>query len=301
MKARDLTAALGGRWHGSYGTARCPAHEDRTPSLRLCDGDIATLLKCFAGCEFRAVSDALKARGLWPDSGAGKSSYNPPPKAPQRRRDDDVAKRSEAARALWNRAQPAPGTLVETYLASRGITAAIPPTIRYLAGAKHAETGLYLPCMIAAIARWPSCEIVAVHRTFLKANGEGKAPVSSPKKMLGPVAGGAVRLASHGPTLIVAEGIETAMTLLQETEYPVWAALSKGGIENLILPDDVTEVIIAADHDEPGLAAANKAARKWTAEGRKVRIAKPPIEGWDFNDQLMSKNVALFPGRTANG
>ena len=69
--------------------------------------------------------------------------------------------------------------------------------------------------------------------------------------MLGPVGGGAVRLAPHGHTLVIAEGIETAMTLLQESEYPVWAALSKGGIENLILPGDVTEVIIAADHDEP--------------------------------------------------
>ena len=125
--------------------------------------------------------------------------------------------------------------------------------------------------------------------------------MSQPKKMLGPVAGGAARLAPHGPTLVVAEGIETAMTILQETEYPVWAALSKGGIENLVLPGDVAEVIIAADHDEPGLAAANKAARKWTAAGRKVRIAKPPIEGWDFNDQLLSKNVAIFPRSRANG
>ena len=125
--------------------------------------------------------------------------------------------------------------------------------------------------------------------------------MSSPKKMLGPVAGGAVRLAPHGSTLIVCEGLETGLTVLQETEYPVWAALSKGGIENLILPGDATDVIIAADNDEPGLVAANKAARKWTAEGRRVRIAKPPIEGWDFNDQLLSKNIALFPGRAANG
>ena len=29
MNAESLTKALGGRWHGSYGTARCPAHDDR--------------------------------------------------------------------------------------------------------------------------------------------------------------------------------------------------------------------------------------------------------------------------------
>ncbi len=29
MNGRALTAALGGRWHDSYGTARCPVHNDR--------------------------------------------------------------------------------------------------------------------------------------------------------------------------------------------------------------------------------------------------------------------------------
>jgi hypothetical protein len=38
MTARSLTKALGGRWHGSYGTACCPAHDDRRPSLSVSDG-----------------------------------------------------------------------------------------------------------------------------------------------------------------------------------------------------------------------------------------------------------------------
>ena len=29
MIAQEITKALGGHWHGSYGTARCPAHDDR--------------------------------------------------------------------------------------------------------------------------------------------------------------------------------------------------------------------------------------------------------------------------------
>ena len=35
MDARSLTKALGGRWYGRYGMARCPAHDDRTPSLKV--------------------------------------------------------------------------------------------------------------------------------------------------------------------------------------------------------------------------------------------------------------------------
>lgn len=36
---RDVTEVLGGRWHGCYGMACCPAHEDTNPSLSLADGE----------------------------------------------------------------------------------------------------------------------------------------------------------------------------------------------------------------------------------------------------------------------
>ena len=39
MTAREVVKALGGRWHGNYGTARCPAHDDREPSLSVREGD----------------------------------------------------------------------------------------------------------------------------------------------------------------------------------------------------------------------------------------------------------------------
>jgi hypothetical protein len=51
-----------GRW-----MARCPAHDDRTPSLSISERNGKALLHCFAGCEQRAVIEALRARGLWPE------------------------------------------------------------------------------------------------------------------------------------------------------------------------------------------------------------------------------------------
>jgi hypothetical protein len=49
-----------GRW-----VARCPAHEDRHPSLSIVDAGDKLLLKCFAECETAAV---LAAIGLdWSD------------------------------------------------------------------------------------------------------------------------------------------------------------------------------------------------------------------------------------------
>jgi hypothetical protein len=64
MNAESITVALGGRWGGEQGVARCPAHDDRHPSLSLRDGrDGRLLVKCHAGCDWRAVLDALR-RGL---------------------------------------------------------------------------------------------------------------------------------------------------------------------------------------------------------------------------------------------
>ena len=65
MNAEALTKALGGRWSGSSGVARCPGHDDHTPSLSIRDGDGNTLLThCFSGCSPEAVWEALQDRGL---------------------------------------------------------------------------------------------------------------------------------------------------------------------------------------------------------------------------------------------
>ena len=47
--------------------ARCPAHEDREPSLAIRETDGKVLVHCHAGCDQRAVVDALRRKGLWPE------------------------------------------------------------------------------------------------------------------------------------------------------------------------------------------------------------------------------------------
>jgi hypothetical protein len=63
--AAELAAALGGRRSGSGYVARCPAHDDRNPSLAIAERDGRLLVHCFAGCEQSAVIAALRDRGLW--------------------------------------------------------------------------------------------------------------------------------------------------------------------------------------------------------------------------------------------
>ena len=61
----DLALALGGRRNGRGWLCRCPAHEDRHPSLALTERDGRVLFRCWSGCSQDEVIAALWQRGLW--------------------------------------------------------------------------------------------------------------------------------------------------------------------------------------------------------------------------------------------
>jgi len=67
LRATELAAALGARRAGaSRWMARCPAHQDKSPSLSIREQGGRTLIHCFSGCDQEAVIDALRELGLWP-------------------------------------------------------------------------------------------------------------------------------------------------------------------------------------------------------------------------------------------
>jgi putative DNA primase/helicase len=110
--------------------------------------------------------------------------------------------------------------------------------------------------------------------------------------MFGPCRGGVVRLAEPGEVLMVGEGIETCLAAMQATGHAVWAALSTSGLRALDLPRGARDVIVLADGDEPGEAAARDCAQRWKREGRRVRIARPP-HGMDFNNLLKARAPSI--------
>lgn len=70
MTAEGLAERLGARRVGSGWIARCPVHEDKTPSLSIGVGtDGRVLVYCFAGCTFSAIVAAcgLEPRDLSPE------------------------------------------------------------------------------------------------------------------------------------------------------------------------------------------------------------------------------------------
>ena len=102
MTAEAIAKALGGRKAGGGWMARCPAHDDRKPSLSIRDADDGkVLVRCHAGCDQERVIAALRARGLWAENGPRSPSRAPRRTPAEREPDRDDAKRSEAALAIW--------------------------------------------------------------------------------------------------------------------------------------------------------------------------------------------------------
>ena len=290
--AKELTLALGGRWHGRYGTAPCPVCQSEgrkgQNALTLADGASGRLvLDCKkSACAFL---DILASAGL------RSGDYTPPDPAilAQRKAEQkaEAEKRAGQAKRLWLEAQPIAGTLAETYMRGRGITAPLPATLRFHPECWHGPTARRLPAMVAAVQ---GAGLPAVHRTWLRADGLGKADIDPPKAMLGAVAGGAVRLAEGLGPLVVAEGVETALSLasgLLRAPATVWAALSTSGIRGLNLPPQPARLTIAPDGDAPGREAANALAERAHALGWQVSLLPAP-DGRDWNDILTTKGEA---------
>ena len=288
--ARDLTLTLGGRWYRRFGAAPCPICQPERRkgqnALTLADGQRGLVLHCKkSACGF---SDILTAAGITP------GTYQPPdPAELARRRAEakaEAEKRARQAHRLWQEAQPIDGTVGETYLRGRGITCALPDTLRFHPACWHV-TAQRFPALVARIDK---AEGFAVHRTYLRADGTGKADAEPAKAMLGAVQGGAVRLTDGPGPLVVAEGIETALSLacgLLRAPAMIWAALSTSGIRGLRLPDLPGRLTIAPDGDAAGREAAHALAERAHALGWAVSLLPAP-NGRDWNDILCMKGGA---------
>jgi putative DNA primase/helicase len=291
MSAREVVSAMKGRWYGNYGAVCCPAHDDCQPSLLVSNGDDGLFVNCQAGCDWRTVKDELRRLGMLSEW-TGKAQDAPETNGAERRairekQERDQASKMALARSIWESAESAQETPVCTYLERRGISQC-PSALRYHKALKHGSTGLIFGTMVAAVTVWPSRKITGIHRTFLLPGGRGKANVSQAKMALGCLAGGAVRLAAHGAALGLAEGIETALSVQQATGTPMWACLSTSGLKGVIVSDEVSEILVFADADDPGEKAACEAVRRFMNMGKAAKIIRPPA-GKDFNDVIIEK------------
>jgi putative DNA primase/helicase len=304
-----IATALGKpkQYRGGY-MCCCPVHEDHEPSLAIWTSESYPLgLKCYANCNPKDILEAIKTRGLLPSHQLGYHAYKSPVRrlgdvmpsivqtfTPEQSQTTEQVDKKGIAKNMWHEAINPIGTPVETYLQSRGICGDIPPTIRYLPHALHAPTKVYYPCMLSAITRWPHDDVIAVHRTYLSYDRQGKASIEPRKMMLGAVSGGAVQLLpfSNQGTLYIGEGIETMLSIKEAySDCAILAVLSSSNYKGLILPKLplASTIIICADNDANGvgLKTAQLAAKKWQIQGRTIKIVCPLEKGADFNDVLL--------------
>ena len=290
MSAGEIASALGGHRSGPGFLCHCPVPShgrgkgDKRPSLFIRDGDTRLLVTCFAGCDRRAVLDELGHRGLLAERIADARAVltrraRPPEPEPAP---------NPKALGLWRAARPLECTLGEQYLRRhRGLRGPFPPSLRFLQWAG----GVALPAIVAAVSR-PDRKIIAVQCSYLQPSDGAKARVPEPRMTTGRLGTGAVRLASAGEVLGIAEGLETALAAMELSGVPCWASLGAQRLDKITVPSVVREIVIFADADETGRPCAARASSRYAREGKRVELRFPPDGCKDWNDALLSQRRA---------
>jgi hypothetical protein len=284
-QGKAIVEGLGGAWSRSGGMCRCPAHDDRSPSLSVRPGDRRLLFHCFAGCETVRVIRSLEALGLLHPGGPG--SERSARGSSRSRRDH-----GGAARRLWAAARPLAGTPAERYLRSRGLMLPV-DDLRYLARAPCGRgiQAILRPALLAAVR--DSSGLVAIHRTFLDPVSAALARLPFPKRALGPLGTGSVRLGSPDRgTLGLAEGIESALSATILTGVPCWATLGSERFARVALPGTVCRLVLFLDNDSAGHRAEKLARYAHRMAAVSVEARYPQAAGSDWNDLLRGRDAA---------
>ena len=175
--------------------------------------------------------------------------------------------------------------LTERYLQDRQLRDPHCPDLLFNEDLSDFETKRGWPGVVARVRDANGEPTGGIHRTYLLDDGSSKA--SPGKKMLGPVAGGSVRLFPLGSDgeLGIAEGVETALSAQAIFSVPTWAALSAEGVRHWQWPKGIKRVTIFADAGIAGVQAAAALSERLSAAGIPSTIV-PPLHGDDFNDDL---------------
>jgi hypothetical protein len=207
----------------------------------------------------------------------------------------------DTARRLLVMSYPIAGTVAETYLQNRGI--AIMPDLRALrfhprcfyrttdeaTGANHYEVW---PALLATVTDLDS-RVTGLHRTWLDPSGRDKAPVSSPRRALGEIAGHGVRFGPADDVMAAGEGLETVLSVHTVlAAMPTAAALSANHLAAFRPPPALRRLYVAQDNDAAGRWAAHQLSCRAQASGIEAITLTPCLK--DFNDDLRRLGVAAL-------
>ena len=276
-------------------------------------GDMIDLYMARTGATKReAIAFAKDFLGI-PDHGPALTSLPAPDLATANRQDaKERAKRLRAAVGIWRRAKPM-GPPQTAYLASRGIVLTLPETVargRTIPVADLPKMGIdpslcdNRPLDAIVLAATDAAGNLRAVQQILLQDGR-KARVPNVKRTNGVLGGVAVQLAPAGPTVVLAEGPETGMSIQQATGLPTWITLGVSNYTSVPIPAETRQVLIAADLENAGngLVAALKAADYWERQGKEVGLLLPADPATDakidFNDVLQQEGEEGVRARVA--
>lgn len=282
----------------------CPFHEERTPSFEVNDAK-GTYYCHGCGASGDAITYLMKKEGMpFADAvewllGASLPVVSPEERARRKEADASLtAARIAVARDIWARSVPAAGTPAEVYARSRGITADLPETVRFVMTARWrddetGEVGRDYPAMVCALQDVHGA-LVGVQCVFLAAGGRRKyervrddGTKAKAKLSFGVVIGSALRLGPPSDHVILCEGPEDGLTLWQEMpDRAVWVACGTAMLPRVVLPSSVNCVSLAGDNNAAGRAAVEAATAAYMGQGLPTTSFFPDDGFKDWNDQL---------------
>ncbi|WP_429284626.1 DUF7146 domain-containing protein [Paraburkholderia sp. GAS41] len=190
------------------------------------------------------------------------------------------------ARAIWDAAKPL-GGIPLAYLEARHCR--VPPRdadLRCHDFLRHCS-GYNGPALVALVTDALTGQPISLHRTWVRADGR-KADLDNPRLLLGGhrKQGGVIRLWPDDAVtsgLGIAEGIETALSLAHGFA-PVWALIDAGNLAEFPHLQGIETLMIGADNDPSGGAAAKACAIRWVDAGTKVFVTRQAEN--DLNDSI---------------
>lgn len=215
-----------------------------------------------------------------------------PPATPKPRTSSSSDDLIAAARRLFAASRPLSGTLAGAYLIRRGINdLRNEPALRFHPRCVYRptlddnpDTPTARPALIAAVTDLDGA-ITGVHRTWLDPSSRTKAPISTPRRAMGQLAGNGVRFGNAHDVMAAGEGIETVLSLRTICpDLPAVAALSAPHLAALRLPSSLRRLYIVEDRDRAGRDAAERLATRARSTGVEVLTLEPTLG--DLNDDL---------------
>jgi putative DNA primase/helicase len=269
-----------------------PDHSAKDRSVSLIETeDGRIIIHCFSPRDdWRDVRRALAGKGLLNDDrGAPHPAHLTPPRiVTQPAQEDRLAR----AKRLWEESKPLAWTVGESYLRGRAI-AARPwneSALRFHPRMTSLDDRTRRPALMAAL-RDANGATQGVQATLLGPHGTAKAAVPTPRRVIGQLIGGAVRLGDAGDALIVAEGVETALSASDAIGLPVWALLSADNLSRFEPPAQVRRLVVAMDNDAAG-ATAFEALSARLSISIAIDKATPPDGAGDWNDWACDRRGA---------